>query len=85
MNTATAAITIIGKCSVCNILTNVERETFENGWPTIGHFHVDCKDCGRRTNSKTAKVSAIKCGPKCYNATGPSCSCECGGKNHGGH
>lgn len=24
------------------------------------------------------------CGAKCLGATGPSCDCSCGGKNHGG-
>jgi hypothetical protein len=28
------------------------------------------------------KVSAVKCGAKCRNSLGPSCSCECGGHNH---
>ncbi len=27
-----------------------------------------------------------ECGPKCYNAQGPSCDCSCAGANHGsGH
>lgn len=24
----------------------------------------------------------VKCGAKCRNSLGPSCSCECGGRNH---
>lgn len=27
--------------------------------------------------------SKHKCGPRCLNATGFLCECECGGKNHG--
>lgn len=27
--------------------------------------------------------SKHKCGPRCLNATGHLCECECGGKNHG--
>lgn len=30
--------------------------------------------------------AAVKCGPKCRNAVGASCDCQCGGENHGaGH
>jgi hypothetical protein len=28
-------------------------------------------------------VSSRKCGARCANSLGPSCSCECGGHNHG--
>lgn len=29
---------------------------------------------------------AVKCGPRCRNAVGPSCDCQCGGERHGeGH
>jgi hypothetical protein len=29
---------------------------------------------------------AVKCGPRCTGAVGPSCECACGGENHGaGH
>jgi hypothetical protein len=86
MNTATATKVLIGKCKRCNTLTRVERELFEGSSFPVGGYHIDCANCGRWINdTKTAKQSAIKCGAKCYNATGPSCSCECGGKNHGGH
>lgn len=33
---------------------------------------------------KTHNPSLHKCSAKCQNATGPSCECECGGRNHGG-
>lgn len=39
----------------------------------------------RSIDYKTANPSLHKCGAKCQNATGPSCECECGGKNHGGN
>lgn len=38
----------------------------------------------RSINYKVANPSLHKCSAKCQNATGPSCECECGGKNHGG-
>ena len=27
-------------------------------------------------------AEAVKCGPRCRNAVGPSCDCQCGGENH---
>lgn len=42
-------------------------------------WHVTCQPVRGR-------VSHHKCGPKCVNATGHDCECQCGGKNHGrGH
>lgn len=36
---------------------------------------------GRRV---TGYKSDKACGSKCMGATGPSCDCSCGGRNHGG-
>lgn len=78
-------------------LTRVEREWREGvvkagprkGQPCrdlIGGYTVDvCGECGRfTTKTAEARVSKVRCGAKCVNATGPACSCECGGKSHGG-
>ena len=37
----------------------------------------------RGINYKIDAPSLHKCNAKCQSATGPSCECECGGKNHG--
>lgn len=45
-----------------------------------------CAGCGG--HAATFKViqgrftEAVKCGPKCRGAVGPSCDCQCGGQNH---
>ena len=32
---------------------------------------------------KGCLVQAVKCGPQCTGAVGPSCDCACAGSNHG--
>lgn len=44
--------------------------------------------CGAKVNMMcvTGKVNPdIKCNARCRNATGHTCECSCGGKNHGGN
>jgi hypothetical protein len=40
-----------------------------------------------RDGKKPVQVDAVhgsrKCGARCTSSLGPSCSCECGGENHG--
>jgi hypothetical protein len=46
-----------------------------------------CPDCASYRpvgNTVVGRYSTKhQCGAKCMNATGPSCDCSCGGKNHG--
>ena len=41
--------------------------------------------CGHKLNFEAVKgkLSDHVCADKCRSATGPACSCSCGGKNHG--
>lgn len=46
-----------------------------------------CRSCQAATTIRLIRgtyVADMKCGAKCMGATGPSCECSCGGKNHGG-
>lgn len=69
--------TFIGKCPVCKTV-HVKEDT-----PSYTAWTRPC--CGRKVSLKPvlARVTDHKCGPKCTSALGPSCDCECGGKNHG--
>ena len=41
--------------------------------------------CGRpaRRVAIEARVTETRCGARCTSALGPSCDCECGGREHG--
>lgn len=47
---------------------------------------VTCPACGGDVTAERiyGTVTAETCDPRCMGATGPSCSCACGGENHGG-
>jgi hypothetical protein len=86
MTTTTALRTtvIIGKCKRCSTLTKVERELFPSGFP-VGGYALDCSACHYPTNVREARTNdRKKCDARCTGATGPACSCSCGGRNHGG-
>jgi hypothetical protein len=38
---------------------------------------------GKKPIQVDGRKSTKKCGARCTNSLGPSCSCECGGHNHG--
>lgn len=48
-----------------------------------------CPECGRRAwkwaEVRGAWASDVPCSAKCTNASGHSCDCVCGGRNHGSH
>lgn len=49
--------------------------------------NVTCPECGRRRVAErlyAATNAAEPCDGRCMGAAGPSCSCQCGGANHGG-
>jgi hypothetical protein len=86
---------LIAKCQHCGHITKVEREWKfgvvksgpRAGQPArdlLGGYVINqCEACFKfLADTKIAKTSQIKCGARCTGATGPACSCECGGKNH---
>jgi len=48
-----------------------------------GHirFWIFCD--GKKPVQVDGVKGSRKCGARCTNSLGPSCSCECGGHNHG--
>jgi hypothetical protein len=53
--------------------------------PRMMDARIACRGCGkaRRALRVKGKVTEEQCNPKCLSAHGPSCSCSCGGENHG--
>lgn len=69
---------VIGKCGRGHIVNTVASEV-RAGWITC--------ECGSRAMAKFMDVRVVEemnCSAKCTGATGPVCSCSCGGENHGG-
>ncbi len=59
----------------------------ETGKPVWIEQDYNCPGCGRDAIAKTVEGRFSEthlCNAKCTGATGPSCDCSCGGKNHGG-
>lgn len=86
---------IMLKCQ-CGKVTRYEVGKFWlNGFQSDGKTHrlynvsIMCESCGRAVMVDFGKplygkfVSETVCDGKCLNATGPNCSCSCGGKHHG--
>jgi hypothetical protein len=79
---ATPPEAFVGKCVPCVYPVRITDPT------VVGDTaRVDCPGCAqvlkldRLYGTKTAEL----CDPRCMGATGPSCSCSCGGGNHGGN
>lgn len=76
----TPTIKYLGVCQTC---VRPVRATSEDGQRFIT---VSCPECnGAITVERLVAVTTAEdCHAQCVNATGPSCSCSCGGANHGG-
>lgn len=48
-----------------------------------GHVRFWIFRDGKKPIQVDGTKSTRKCGARCTNSLGPSCSCECGGHNHG--
>ena len=49
-------------------------------------WQVRCGSCNRWAAMEPVQATfnrGVRCSARCTNAVGPSCSCDCGGKNHG--
>lgn len=85
--TATRTTRYFGKCPVQGCKHRVVVElTNAQASRTLNEKH-ECVN-GHRTylrwDSLNGKYSAKhECGSRCMASTGPSCSCTCGGANHG--
>ncbi|AYQ98992.1 hypothetical protein PBI_ANJALI_22 [Arthrobacter phage Anjali] len=70
---------IIGKCPAGHVVRGTsESDNYRGGWIKCG--------CGRQAIAKFMNVTVKPektCNGVCTGATGPSCSCSCGGENHG--
>lgn len=78
---ATATNRFMGKCKVCALPASAVIADAAGDKTTA--------PCARCTATVTLKrLYAVKtqttCNGKCMTAVGPSCSCSCGGENHGG-
>lgn len=72
----------LGVCAPC---VRPVRVTDEQARGKSTNF--TCPECGRRGVAERLYAvtnAAEPCDGRCMGATGPSCSCQCGGKNHGG-
>jgi hypothetical protein len=73
------------KAAIYDYLGNKDGAEFwaaANSWSPFKKC-VAC-GCGFKMVQVIGKVSADhKCGAKCLASKGPSCTCSCGGKNHG--
>jgi hypothetical protein len=69
---------VIGKCGRGHTV-NTTADEVRAGWIVCG--------CGARAVARFMDVrivESMECSTKCTGATGPVCSCSCGGENHGG-
>ena len=72
---------VIGKCRNGHTVRSISAESQKSGgW-------IRCA-CGANAFAKYMNVRIVAektCNGICMGATGPSCSCSCGGENHGSH
>lgn len=70
--------TYIAKCKSDHAILG-SLEDVRGGW-------LQCP-CGRAAATVAKRIEVVvndrKCGGVCQGATGPACSCSCGGENHG--
>lgn len=70
------ATQIIGKCRKGHVVRGTSDDV-RGGWISCG--------CGSDAVAKWMKVTTNEkvCNSVCMGSTGASCSCSCGGENHG--
>lgn len=81
MVSATALPYWLGVCKSC-----VRPIRIHDEHRTGDHVTYTCPECGNAVSLERlyGTVNAMECDPRCMGAAGPSCSCSCGGVNHGG-
>ena len=71
----------LGKCETCP-----RPVRFADDGVTRDRHVFPCVDCGTPVKCERlyGTVNKMLCDPRCEDATGPNCSCACGGVNHAG-
>lgn len=90
MTQTTTAAQIIGKCRNGHVVRGEVRQgewvATSQGASVKNNCWLICP-CGSPAFAKFMTVKVVEgkvCNSICMGATGPSCSCSCGGENHGG-
>ena len=79
---ATETNWFLGVCPACNI--PLRDETKARGNTAFLPCPTDGCNGLVKAERLSATLTAEECDPRCMGATGPICSCGCGGANHGG-
>lgn len=76
----TGTVHYLGVCTPCARPLRVDDTSGAR------YITVSCPECARgvRCERLVAVTTVDVCDARCMNATGPACSCACGGANHGG-
>ena len=89
MTTTRTGSPLIGKCRNGHVIRGENRMGLIVATTPGASVYLNCNfmcPCGSRAAVQymTVKVVAERaCNGICMGATGPSCSCSCGGENHG--
>jgi hypothetical protein len=77
---------LIAKCQNGHVVrgTYDQRAGFSANVERGCVLRCECGSAGFLKWMDVRIVEGMKCAAKCMNATGPACSCSCGGRNHGG-
>jgi len=77
---ANATTGFVGRCEPC------KRPVRGTVLTMADHLVIECPDCQGSVQAQCVygTVNAMQCDPRCESATGPVCTCGCGGINHGG-
>jgi hypothetical protein len=78
---ARALSVFLGKCETCPRPIRITADGI-----TADRAVFPCVDCSTPVKCERlyGTVNKMECDPRCMGATGPSCSCACGGENHAG-
>lgn len=81
ITSATATARFLGRCDTCD-----RPVAFDNVGTYVDHVQGPCPDCGGTLTAQRlyGTLSVEHCNGACEGATGPDCTCACGGVNHGG-
>jgi hypothetical protein len=77
---ATRTVVFLGVCDPCKRPVRARDEQAPGRYARL-----TCPQCSRYVTGERlfATINADPCHGRCMGATGPSCSCSCGGANHG--